>query len=359
MHNYCVKYFGNFMGGSGYSVATVGGALAISIAGLDVRALPLPGTRIIAGSPVSKITGPADKDGPTILHKIPEMKDVCDGYYTVFEFDRIPYTWMETMHDSKIILTPSKFSKDAIVAGGVPPERVHVCHHPFTQQIRHGPAATYPEVKESFKFLSVFEWVMRKRPDILIQAFSEEFSKDEDVALILKTQIGTSHTIGRDINRWSGGDRRIYWLEAMIPDISLLYRGASAYVSCAAGEGFGCTLAEAMAFGLPTIGSNHGGNLEFMNDKNSWLVECGPWERIGRKEENRIVWIRPYMKWRVPEKEDLKAKLRDVYEEYKDVPRYDYKNQAKLKVAAKVKDTLSLKAVAPQYKKAFDWLGWQ
>ena len=31
-------------------------------------------------------------------------------------------------------------------------------------------------------------------------------------------------------------------------------------------------MAEAMACGVPTIASNYSGNLEFMNNDNSWLV---------------------------------------------------------------------------------------
>jgi glycosyltransferase involved in cell wall biosynthesis len=40
------------------------------------------------------------------------------------------------------------------------------------------------------------------------------------------------------------------------------------------GEGWGRPLLEAMAAGLPTIGTRFGGNLEFMNDETSYLVDA-------------------------------------------------------------------------------------
>jgi hypothetical protein len=45
-----------------------------------------------------------------------------------------------------------------------------------------------------------------------------------------------------------------------------------AYVSLHRAEGFGLTLAETMALGKPALATAYGGNLEFMNEKNSYLV---------------------------------------------------------------------------------------
>jgi len=49
-------------------------------------------------------------------------------------------------------------------------------------------------------------------------------------------------------------------------------RSLDAYVSLHRAEGFGLTCAEAMASGLPVIASNYSGNLEFMSDSNSLLI---------------------------------------------------------------------------------------
>jgi glycosyltransferase involved in cell wall biosynthesis len=45
-------------------------------------------------------------------------------------------------------------------------------------------------------------------------------------------------------------------------------------------EGWGIPYMEAMSMGLPTIGTNFGGQLDFMNDKNSYLIEVDEMERV-------------------------------------------------------------------------------
>ncbi|RMF59067.1 MAG: glycosyltransferase, partial [Calditrichaeota bacterium] len=53
-----------------------------------------------------------------------------------------------------------------------------------------------------------------------------------------------------------------------------LYRTMDAFVLPSHGEGWGRPLMEAMLMGLPTIATRWSGQLEFMNDENSLLVDC-------------------------------------------------------------------------------------
>ena len=81
------------------------------------------------------------------------------------------------------------------------------------------------------------------------------------------------------------------------PDQRALLEACDAYVSLHRAEGFGYTLAEAMLAGKPTIGTAYSGNLEFMDETNSFLVDhdmtpipmgCEPYPSTSRWAEPSI-----------------------------------------------------------------------
>ena len=88
-----------------------------------------------------------------------------------------------------------------------------------------------------------------------------------------------------------------------------LYKSVDAFVLSSRGEGWGRPYMEAMAFGLPVIGTNWSGNTEFMNKDNSFLLDI-----------NRLVTIRDneiqsYLghQWAEPSKDQLITLFREVF----------------------------------------------
>jgi glycosyltransferase involved in cell wall biosynthesis len=124
----------------------------------------------------------------------------------------------------------------------------------------------------SFSFWSVFA---RKNPLGLIEAFSRAFSPDEGPVLVLKTVNGADFR------------EQLHHLQAAAserPDVFVVDRRLSpthyaglvaacdAYASLHRAEGFGLTIAEAMALGKPAVATAYSGNLAFMREENSYLV---------------------------------------------------------------------------------------
>ena len=67
----------------------------------------------------------------------------------------------------------------------------------------------------------------------------------------------------------------VLWDQSSSADeMAALYRSASAFVLPSRGEGWGRPYMEAMACGLPTIGTRYLGSADFMTDENSFLVDA-------------------------------------------------------------------------------------
>jgi hypothetical protein len=90
-----------------------------------------------------------------------------------------------------------------------------------------------------------------------------------------------------------------------------LYASADAFVLPSRGEGWGRPYMEAMAMGVPTIGSRWSGNLDFMHDGNSWLVDGDvvPVPETAQGHSN----LYGGHSWFEPSQESLVAALREVY----------------------------------------------
>ena len=124
-----------------------------------------------------------------------------------------------------------------------------------------------------FDFDSVFE---RKNPIAVIEAFTKAFPSPTDAQLVIKSVRGDAHpeklatlhaaASGRDDISVIDGYRNAAEQHALMD-------ACDAYVSLHRSEGFGLTMAEAMALGKPTVATNYSGNLEFMDATNSWLID--------------------------------------------------------------------------------------
>lgn len=245
-----------------------------------------------------------------ICNHLPVTNPWADGFFSVCEYDGLPNEFYEGLQDAKLVMTQSEFCKGVFSKYVSTSTPIHVIPHILTENFRSVGASKRYFSKDYFIFGSVFEWVPRKMPYHLIQAFIEEFERNEDVVLVIKTfnhgfDSLSNHLKEKGFNYTEKQLKKIVIINDVFPDLSVFYRGLDAYISCTAGEGYGQTLCEAMACGIPTIASNHSGNLDFMNDQNSFLVDVEGWTPT---EEF------PTVNWRKPKIESMKSKMRTVYD---------------------------------------------
>jgi glycosyltransferase involved in cell wall biosynthesis len=134
-------------------------------------------------------------------------------------------------------------------------------------------------VSEGFLFLFIFDYLstlQRKNPIGLIEAFKRAFGPGEGPQLLLKTLNAPLRPLAEEEVLWAAHGRD----DIHVVDCSLsgdemrgLMAGCDCYASLHRAEGFGLTMAEAMALGKPVIATNYSGNVDFMRRENSFLVD--------------------------------------------------------------------------------------
>lgn len=137
----------------------------------------------------------------------------------------------------------------------------------------------------AFDFNSLFD---RKNPLGVITAFRKAFPVDEPGAerkrLVIKSINGEKHPEQRErLRAAAAADPRIELVEGYLShdEVRKLFASADCYVSLHRSEGFGLTVAEAMAHGLPVIATDYSGSAEFLTGDTGWripyrMVPVGP-----------------------------------------------------------------------------------
>lgn len=233
--------------------------------------------------------------------------------FTMLEVDGLPPEWVRQANLMDEVWVPSTFNERTFRDSGVrvPIRVVPLGVDPayFSPQIRGRKAGN------NFTFLSVFEWGERKAPDVLLRAFSDEFSATEPVRLLCKANnFDPGVSIRGEIEklglRRDGG--RIMIAENQILqqyELAVLYRSADCFVLPTRGEGWGMPILEAMACGLPVIATRWSSQTDFMTEKNSLPLQIdGLIPAIAKC---------PYydgFRWAQPSYEHLRTLLRWVYE---------------------------------------------
>lgn len=188
----------------------------------------------------------------------------------------------------------------------------------------------------SFDFLSVLE---RKNPLGLIKAFTKAFQPEEGPVLVIKTINGEKRIPEMEKLRYAARGRsdiilRDGYLSAI--ETSSLTALSDCYVSLHRSEGFGLTIAEAMALGKPAIATAYSGNLEFMTEANSYLC---PFQRCEVGPENE-----PYPAWSHWSEPDLEAATALLWHVYTHQPEALEKGT---RAAGEIRALHSPRAVAP------------
>jgi len=188
-----------------------------------------------------------------------------------WELPVAPPGWLRDAALMDEIWAPSRYTAQALAGAAAP---VRTSPHPLV-------LATYDAVEpaprtHAFQAVALFDFnsaLARKNPHGALAAFARAFGDDPSVRLTLKTQNGERFpALLAELRAQAPANVEI--VDAVWPHgrVLSLIAGADALISLHRAEGFGLTLAEAMALGAPVVATAFSGNVDFMDDDCALLI---------------------------------------------------------------------------------------
>ncbi|MFS0559080.1 glycosyltransferase, partial [Brevibacillus sp. 179-C9.3 HS] len=238
---------------------------------------------------------------------------------TMFETDRLPSEWVVRLNEMTEIWVPSRFNQETFIRSGVNEKKIRIVPGTLDESVYSRDRVNpYPlDVARRFRFLSIFDWSIRKGWDVLLRAYMETFNSLDDVSLILKiSRINEPHAnVHDEIHRMKSklgfsSFPHIIVLDSRMTEEEMirLYAACDAFVLPTRGEGWGRPFMEAMAMQMPVIGTNWSGQLEFMHSENSYLIDV---ERLSPVPDTMPPHFHGHL-WAEPSTEHLKQLMQYV-----------------------------------------------
>lgn len=199
-----------------------------------------------------------------------------------WDFGRFPEAWVAKINaECDQLWVFSRWVRQQAIASGIMANRVRVVPLGIDPQLftPRGKVLPLPRSKR-FKFLFVGATVLRKGIDILLRAYQQAFTADDDVCLVIKDHTRdvfyTGISFGDEIAKIQSNPHApsIHYINDYFSTARLasLYRACDVGVFPYRAEGFGIPILEALACGIPAIVPRLGAGLDFCNDTNAFLV---------------------------------------------------------------------------------------
>ena len=300
-----IAYFGPWNYESGLGEASREMLCALRRTGYPLNAYPITQPFHVHAlvSPAVATTDFAGEPDIAIVHLNPDnwhmlttaQRDVIRtarrriGYW-VWETDRIPPPWQANLHSVDRVWAPSHYCADTFgQAVNVP---IDVIPHPVSlpnltpaplQKSRNHVLNRYGITLDRRVILYVFDgasYLVRKNPAALIRAFRASMLAARGWILLLKTKnLHDRPEAGEALEKLARATPGVMLVVASMgkQELAALAETADIYASSHCSEGFGLTVAEAMARGKPVVATDFGGTRDFLDASCGYPVRAEPW----------------------------------------------------------------------------------
>jgi len=329
-----VRFFGPVGSVSGYGNAVRGMALAFSNSKIPTKFVfdkkrEKNNKKFIEG--LNNHKGKCNID--FYMHPPSWSKHSSSNYkiaYFYWEADRLPVHWSKHINYVNEIWAPCRLVESACRKSGfkgitrVLPTPIIKKRASSKVVIPSYFSDNYSIDDNVFKFYSIFQWHHRKGPDILLKSYWKEFSKNDNVCLIIKTN--PLNISGNNEDRIITSIKKIkkslsldyyapiYLISDLIPadKINGIHEYSDCYVSPHRGEGWGLPIHDAMHFKNHIIVTKFGGITELLGSVNANIIRHDM-ARVSNMEWSPHVY-KSFQNWANPSATHLSKLMRDVYE---------------------------------------------
>ena len=298
----------------------------------------------------------------------PKLGKINVGMSAVVETDRCNPKWIDSCNKMDHIIVPSTFTKNVLKRSGLCTTNITVIPEWFNVNIvKNSLDDIELRLKTDFNFLLISQLNGNNPEDDRKNIFNtikwicEEFKDNQNVGIVLKTNMGKGTTIDKKMTKnmlkqmiSAIGKKefpKIYLIHGNMKseEVANIYKNKKikCLVSATRGEGYGLPLVDAAAAGIPVVATNWSGHLDFLKDK---FLKVNYQLGTIRKEkaDNRIFF--EGFRWAYPDEKSFKEKISYAYNNYEKV-----KNNA-LELKSEVLDNFSESAVKNNYDKLFSTL---
>ena len=325
----------------------------------------------LVGAAMQRTSSPQTDTDLSIQVQLPHEWDSTLSRFNIgvtagVETNKAPSHWAECVSKMDLVIVPSSFSRDGLVAAGAPAEKIKVVPESFSDSLldEHRGHLRHLEldyIDTHYNFL-MFGQVTSNDPDTdrknllyTVKWFCEEFKGDKSVGLVIKSNLGTNcvfqkiqlenmfRSLVKEVRQ--GEFPKVYLINGDMSNddcASLMMNPKiNSLLSLTKGEGYGLPLVDAAASGLPIIATNWSGHLDFLKfgkfSKVSYELKKVPHEKL-----DKSIFVEG-SSWAMPIESDAKKRMRKAVESNK-VPA-EWSNELR----TKIQENFSFKAVSKRY----------
>ena len=233
---------------------------------------------------------------PMLYSKHPVLAKKYVIGYVAWEADQLPLEYISGIALVQELWTPSRFAREVFSQHHASVYRIP--HHIDRDMSFSSDDLAYIDTLLAFnndrRYMLTICRLTDRRKNIrtLLSAFATAFLDDPSYQLIVKADPCDVHPYAPSNN--------ITFIREKLSEgkINALYSRMHSYASAHHGEAWGLTLSDALLFGIKPVATNWSGNIDFLNNSNSYLVPA-PVRHISK--EDCFGMFDEFMQWAYPD----------------------------------------------------------